>query len=64
MTPMHLDLRWPLGWLFTTLGVILVIHGLVVGTRVMGINVNLVWGAAMVLFGGVSLYLARLNASR
>lgn len=54
---MNLDLRVPLGLLFTLLGSILVIHGLAVGTRVLGFNVNLVWGAVMVVFGGVALYL-------
>jgi hypothetical protein len=61
---MHLDLRLPIGLLFTLLGIILVIHGLVVGTRVLGFNVNLVWGAVMVVFGGILLYLARLKTSR
>jgi uncharacterized membrane protein len=61
---MNLDLRLPLGLLFTLLGIILVIHGLAVGTRVLGFNVNLVWGAAMVVCGGISLYSARLKTSR
>ena len=56
---MNLDLRVPLGLLFALLGVILVIQGLAVGTRVLGFNVNLVWGAVMVVFGGITLYLAR-----
>ena len=61
---MNLDLRLPLGLLFVLLGAILVVHGLAVGTRVLGVNVNLAWGAVMTVFGGISLYLARLNSSR
>ena len=56
---MNLDLRVPLGLLFGLLGAILVIQGLAVGTRVLGFNVNLVWGAVMAVFGGITLYLAR-----
>lgn len=56
---MHLDLRVPIGSLFAILGVILVGQGLMVGSQVLGLNVNLVWGVVMVLFGGVTLYLGR-----
>lgn len=56
---MNLDLRVPLGLLFALLGVILVIQGLAVGTLVLGFNVNLVWGAVMVVFGGITLFLGR-----
>ena len=58
---MNLDLRLPIGLLFTLLGIILVVHGLTVGTRVLGYNVNLVWGAVMVVFGGIALYLGRVR---
>jgi hypothetical protein len=61
---MNLDLRWPLGLLFLLLGGILVLHGLTVGTRVLGFNVNLVWGAVMMVFGGIALGLARQKTSR
>jgi hypothetical protein len=59
VTLLNLDLRFPIGLLFTLLGIILVMHGGAVGTRVLGVNVNLVWGAVMVVFGGISLYLGR-----
>lgn len=59
---MNLDLRLPIGLLFTILGAILVIDGLAVGAQVLGFNVNLLWGAVMVLFGGVTLYLGRASA--
>ena len=59
---MNLDLRLPIGLLFTILGAILVIDGLAVGAQVLGFNVNLLWGAVMVIFGGVTLYLGRASA--
>jgi hypothetical protein len=61
---MNLDLRVAIGLLFTIIGVILVGHGLFVGSQVLGVNVNLVWGAVMVLFGGVTLYLGRTPEKR
>jgi hypothetical protein len=51
---MNLDLRVPLGLLFMLLGLILAVQGMAVGTRVLGFNVNLVWGAAMVAFGAIA----------
>ena len=56
---MNLDLRVPLGWLFVLLGSILAVQGMTVGTRVLGFNVNLVWGAVMAAFGAIALYSAR-----
>ena len=58
---MNLDLRLPIGLLFTILGVILVGAGLVHGVHVLGINVNLWWGIVLILFGGISLYLGRAS---
>ena len=59
---MGLDIRLPLGLLFTTLGVLLVGYGLVadtsIYTRSLGINVNLWWGLALLVFGAVMLFLA------
>ena len=37
------------------------VDGLVVGVQVLGFNVNLLWGAVMVLFGGVTPYLGRAS---
>lgn len=61
---MNLDLRLPIGLLFTILGAILVVDGLFVGAPILGFNVNLLWGAVMVLFGGVTLYLGRASRHR
>ena len=56
---MQFDLRYAIGALLVTYGAILVMQGLIVGTPVLGFNVNLYWGAVMLAGGGVSLYLAR-----
>jgi hypothetical protein len=56
---MHLDLRYPIGLLLTTYGVILAIQGAVVDERVLGLNVNLYWGALMTVCGLGALYFAR-----
>jgi hypothetical protein len=60
---MHLDLRYPIGLLLTTYGVILAIQGAIVGATVLGINVNLYWGVIMTISGLGSLYLARRRSS-
>jgi FtsH-binding integral membrane protein len=62
------DLRRPLGWLFCTLGILLVIAGLLAtpaaGARSLGININLIWGVVMIAFALVCLWLARREARR
>jgi hypothetical protein len=57
---MHLDLRYPIGLLLTIYGAILVIQGLLAGAKVLGLNVNLYWGAAMVVCGVAVLWLAHV----
>lgn len=63
---MQLDIRLPIGWLFTLLGLILAGFGLVsdasIYERSLGHNVNLWWGLAMIAFGLVFLLLARRGA--
>ena len=62
------DLRRPLGWLFSTLGLFLVIAGLraapAADARSLGINVNLIWGVVMIAFALICLWLARRQARR
>ncbi len=58
-----LDIRYPIGAMFTILGSILVIFGLVSDPNIyrvhsFGVNVNLVWGCALLLFGGFMLAMA------
>jgi uncharacterized membrane protein HdeD (DUF308 family) len=56
------DLRAPIGWLFVVLGLILVGYGIVVpvSTQVSTttINLNVIWGAAMLVFGLFMSWLA------
>jgi len=58
---MHLDLRYPIGLLLTLYGVILAIQGLTADAKVLGLNVNLYWGAAMTVCGLTALYLATVR---
>jgi len=64
---MTLDLRLPIGLMFSIFGVMLVIYGLVSDTaiyaRSLGINVNLWWGVVLLAFGLAMLGLA-LRARR
>ena len=54
---MQLDLRLPIGILFSLFGVILIATGLLTPpatyTQSLGINVNLWWGLVMLAFGVV-----------
>ena len=49
----ELDIRWPIGLLFVAIGALLAVYGALRpdGGRSLGINLNLVWGAVMFLFG-------------
>lgn len=50
-----MDLRLPIGGLFTIFGMVLTVYGAVSGPNVyapsLGINVNLYWGIVMLVFG-------------
>jgi Na+/H+ antiporter NhaD/arsenite permease-like protein len=50
---MGLDIRWPIGLMFTLIGVLLAIFGAVKGSDSMtlGININLIWGIVLLVFG-------------
>jgi len=60
---MGLDLRLPIGVLFSALAVVLIVYGLIsdpaIYARSLGINVNLAWGSVLLVFG-----LAMLAGSR
>ena len=59
---MQFDLRLPIGILFTLYGVLLAAYGLLGNkeqyARSLGININFVWGLAMLVFGVVMLVFA------
>jgi hypothetical protein len=61
---MGLDIRTPIGLMFSIFGVLLLGYGLLtrgseIYQRSLGFNVNLEWGAVLLLFGGVMLWLGR-----
>lgn len=62
---MGIDLRRPLGLLFALLGLLLVGYGLLTrgapmyDERSLGLNVNLLWGLVLCVFGGGMLLLTR-----
>jgi len=60
---MGLDIRLPIGGLFSILGVLLAGYGLVsdqgIYERSLEINVNLWWGVALLVFGVVMVGLGR-----
>ena len=65
---MKLDLRLPIGLMFSIIGVLLALFGLAsdpaIYQRSLGINVNLWWGLVLVVFGLVMLWLVRRGTAR
>ena len=59
---MNFDLRFPIGLMFSLYGVLLVAFGLIsdkaIYARSLDININLIWGAIMLLFGVAMLFLS------
>ena len=60
---MGLDIRLPIGFLFSIFGVLLMVFGALsdkaIYERSLGININLEWGVVMLMFGLVMLFLGR-----
>ena len=55
---MGLDIRWPIGLMFTLIGALLTVFGAVVKSDhaiSLGININLVWGLILLGFGVLML---------
>ena len=63
---MQLDIRLPIGGLFTLLGLLLAAQGVVApasaNARALGHNVNLVWGLVLLGFGLAMLVAGRRRA--
>jgi len=61
------DIRLPLGLLFTAIGTLLTVFGLVTDGRIyqrsLGINVNLWWGLLILLFGASFLVRSRRSSA-
>jgi putative Mn2+ efflux pump MntP len=63
---MNFDLRLPIGIMFSLFGAILVVYGIVqreASTR-LHININLYWGAVLLVFGVLMLVFALRSRSR
>jgi hypothetical protein len=62
---MGFDIRLPIGLMFSTFGLLLTVYGLATSgaeqyvEHSLGININLWWGLALLVFGGVMLGLVR-----
>jgi len=60
---MGLDIRLPIGFLFSIFGVLLIAFGALsdkaIYARSLGVNINLEWGIAMLLFGALMLFLGK-----
>ena len=65
---MNLDLRLPIGLMFTTFGLMLTIYGAFskpeTYARSENININLWWGLVMLIFGLVMLWFGRPKRSK
>jgi hypothetical protein len=65
---MRLDIRIPLGLLFVVIGALLTAFGATSSQalydRSLNINVNLWWGAVLLVFGGLMFALGRRNQRR
>jgi hypothetical protein len=63
---MGLDIRIPLGLIFLITGAILIVYGaMTYGSAIygvsMGVNLNLIWGVVMALFGVGMLLAGRMG---
>lgn len=66
---MRLDIRLPLGLLFVVTGGMMAVYGLIthgsaIYEKSLGININLVWGVVLSLFGLTMLLLAYIDRRR
>ena len=64
---MGLDIRWPIGLMFSLVGLLMTIFGFATKGdaemyhRSLDININLIWGIILLVFGGFMLAMAMLN---
>jgi uncharacterized membrane protein HdeD (DUF308 family) len=61
---MGLDIRWPIGLMFSLVGLLMTIYGFATRgnaemyRRSLDININLIWGLVLLVFGGFMLFMA------
>lgn len=66
---MQLDLRIPMGLMFSLVGLILLIFGFVTNgsaiyAKSLGMNINVIWGAVLLVFGLTMFLLGRAREKR
>lgn len=66
---MGLDIRTPIGMMFLAKGILMALYGLMTNgdtamyQRSLGMNVNVIWGGVMIVFGIIMLALGRMGTS-
>jgi hypothetical protein len=65
---MGLDIRLPIGLMFAVMGVLLMVFGYfsdpTIYQRSLSINVNLIWGFVLLVFGSGFLFLGRRGSKQ
>lgn len=67
---MGLDIRLPIGMMFSLIGAVMVVYGLITGSnkelyqRSLDINVNLWWGLVLLVFGVLMFVFSRRSANK
>jgi ABC-type Fe3+-siderophore transport system permease subunit len=65
-----LDLRWPIGLMFSLIGALLVLFGAATNSNTamyahsLGVNINLIWGVVLLVFGVLMILGAVLGKKR
>jgi hypothetical protein len=62
---MGLDIRWPIGLMFTLIGALLTGYGAInsADSMSLGRNINLIWGVVLLVFG-VAMLLGALRGGK
>jgi len=65
---MGLDIRWPIGLMFTFIGALLAFYGVCKNTAIShaggsSININLIWGVVLLVFG-VAMLLGAIRGGK
>jgi hypothetical protein len=65
---MGIDIRLPIGMMFTVMGVMLTVYGRIsnpaIYARSLGININSMWGGVLLVFGAIMLALGARSHRR